>query len=124
MHPACTQLSYSQIKALLELKTTRHRWERARHLVCLLFYYCRFSGADGIVALMQAPVNQPFFLLLAMQAIHSPLQAPSEWVDKYNWITNKDRRTLVRPSANVMMSCFTLSIFHECVCHDRYNRRA
>eukprot|EP00750_Incisomonas_marina_P011778 INCI16417.4.p1 GENE.INCI16417.4~~INCI16417.4.p1 ORF type:complete len:615 (+),score=98.04 INCI16417.4:276-1847(+) len=38
--------------------------------------------------------SDPFFLLLAMQAIHSPLEAPAEWVSKYDWITNKDRRTL------------------------------
>lgn len=38
---------------------------------------------------------QPLFLVLALQAIHSPLEAPEDWVSKYNWIKNKDRRTLV-----------------------------
>ena len=40
------------------------------------------------------PSANPFLLVLAMQSIHSPLEAPAEWVAKYNWITNKDRRTL------------------------------
>jgi arylsulfatase A-like enzyme len=42
--------------------------------------------------------DKPFFLYLAFQSVHSPLQAPQEYIDKYSYITNKNRRTLAAMS--------------------------
>ena len=36
---------------------------------------------------------QPLFLFLSLQAVHEPLQAPQEYIDRYSWIKNKNRRT-------------------------------
>jgi hypothetical protein len=47
-----------------------------------------------------ASPRKPLFLYLAMQAVHSPLEAPAEWVAKYAWIEDKNRRTLA-----AMTSC-------------------
>jgi arylsulfatase A-like enzyme len=47
-----------------------------------------------------ASESRPLFLYLAMQAIHSPLQAPAEWVEHYAWLTDTRRRTLA-----AMTSC-------------------
>ena len=44
-------------------------------------------------------IKSPLFLYLAYHAVHSanrpddPLQAPSEWVDKFKYIKHKERRT-------------------------------
>ena len=44
-------------------------------------------------------IKSPLFLYLAYHAVHSanrlddPLQAPSEWVDKFKNIKHKERRT-------------------------------
>lgn len=43
-------------------------------------------------------MNGPLFLYLAFQSIHGPLQAPKEYISKYNWITNSKRRTLAAMS--------------------------
>jgi hypothetical protein len=39
--------------------------------------------------------SQPLFLVIAMQSIHDPLEAPAEWIAKYDWIEKKDRRIMV-----------------------------
>jgi len=48
---------------------------------------------------------QPLFIYLAFQSVHSPLQAPTEWVEKYSWITATSRRTLA-----AMTSCMDYEI--------------
>lgn len=48
---------------------------------------------------------QPLFLYLAYQAVHSPLEAPKSWVDRYTWITNPHRRVLA-----AMTSCMDAHI--------------
>ncbi len=37
---------------------------------------------------------RPFFLYLAFQAVHSPLQAPQDWIDRYGWLRDGNRRVL------------------------------
>ena len=37
---------------------------------------------------------QPLFLFLSFQAVHTPLQAPQEYIDLYPDIENEDRRML------------------------------
>ncbi|XP_071945746.1 arylsulfatase J-like isoform X2 [Antedon mediterranea] len=36
--------------------------------------------------------NEPFFLYLALQSVHSPLQAPDKYINMYSHIKNKNRR--------------------------------
>lgn len=51
-----------------------------------------------IEAHAQHHANKPLFLYLALQSVHSPLQAPKAYVDRYSWITNPKRRTLAAMS--------------------------
>ena len=44
--------------------------------------------------------RRPLFLYLAFQAVHSPLQAPQEWIDRYSWLTDPNRRVMA-----AMTSC-------------------
>ena len=53
--------------------------------------------------------SPPLFIYLAFQSIHSPIQAPDEWVAPYEWITNKERRTLAG-----MASCMDAEIQRIC----------
>eukprot|EP00038_Savillea_parva_P024840 m.45221 g.45221 ORF g.45221 m.45221 type:complete len:641 (-) comp6626_c0_seq1:122-2044(-) len=39
-------------------------------------------------------ISVPFFMYLAFQSVHSPLQAPADYISHYNWINNTNRRTL------------------------------
>ena len=36
---------------------------------------------------------QPFFLYMAFQNVHDPVQAPQQFIDKYKFIKNDVRRT-------------------------------
>ena len=49
--------------------------------------------------------SQPLFIYLAFQSVHSPLQAPAEWIEKYSWIEATSRRTLA-----AMTSCMDYEI--------------
>ncbi|OCT97139.1 arylsulfatase J [Xenopus laevis] len=44
--------------------------------------------------------NNPLFLYIAYQAVHSPLQAPGNYMENYNSITNENRRRYA-----AMLSC-------------------
>ena len=37
--------------------------------------------------------SEPIFLYLAFANVHSPVQAPQEYIDKYSFIEDKLRRT-------------------------------
>lgn len=52
------------------------------------------SKAEDVVAkhAKDSP-DKPLFLFLSLQAVHEPLQAPQEYIDRYSWIKNKNRRT-------------------------------
>lgn len=59
------------------------------------------TSIDRIAAHAAATLEpKPLFLYLAMQAVHSPLEAPAEWLAKYAWIKDARRRTLA-----AMTSC-------------------
>ena len=45
------------------------------------------------VGFIEANSDSPFFLYLAYNAPHTPLQAPQSYLDKFNSITNQRRRT-------------------------------
>lgn len=36
--------------------------------------------------------SKPLFLYMSFKNVHSPLQAPKEYVNKYNFIKDQDRR--------------------------------
>ncbi len=38
--------------------------------------------------------SDPFFVYLAFQAVHSPLEAPDRFIEQYSWIKNEHRRIL------------------------------
>ena len=37
--------------------------------------------------------TQPLFIYLPLQAVHTPLQVPDDYANKYNFIKDKKRRT-------------------------------
>ena len=47
----------------------------------------------------------PLFIYLAFQSIHSPIEAPEEWVAPYGWITDLSRRKMAG-----MASCMDAEI--------------
>ena len=49
---------------------------------------------DLIAAHARAAGAKPFGLVLAFQAVHDPLQAPADWIAKYDWIADTKRRTM------------------------------
>lgn len=55
---------------------------------CLFFYQQR---VQEIVAAHD--VTKPLFVYLPFANVHSPVQAPQEYVDKYSFIEDKLRRT-------------------------------
>ena len=44
---------------------------------------------------------QPLFMDLSFQAVHTPLQAPQEYIDLYEDIENQERRILAGKNENV-----------------------
>ena len=36
--------------------------------------------------------EQPLFLYLPFENVHLPLQAPQDWIDKFAYIENEERR--------------------------------
>ena len=49
---------------------------------------------DVIESHAAAGAASPLFIYLAFQSIHSPIQAPEEWVTPYAWIKQRGRRTM------------------------------
>ena len=49
---------------------------------------------DVIESHAAAAAASPLFIYLAFQSIHSPIQAPEEWVTPYAWIKQRGRRTM------------------------------
>ena len=54
--------------------------------------YLTDALTDRAVSFVQKQREEPFFLYLAYNAPHTPLQAPEELVDKYSHIEDKNRR--------------------------------
>ncbi len=50
-------------------------------------------GNEAVRVVSEAPASTPFFLYLPFNAPHGPLQAPAEYVQRYQHIPKKDRRT-------------------------------
>ena len=50
---------------------------------------------DAAVGMIEAHDDEkPMFLYLAHQAAHVPLQAPQEYIDKFSYIEDEERRKL------------------------------
>ena len=60
--------------------------------------YGEFDGyltdvlTDRAIDFIEKPTDEPFFLYLAYNAPHTPLQAPEELIDKYSAIDDRQRR--------------------------------
>ena len=60
--------------------------------------YGEFDGyltdvlTDRAIDFIEKPTDEPFFLYLAYNAPHTPLQAPQELIDKYSTVEDRDRR--------------------------------
>jgi len=54
--------------------------------------YLTFVLADEAVKFIERNRNKPFFLYLAFNAPHTPLEAPKEYVDKFKHLSDKRRR--------------------------------
>jgi arylsulfatase A-like enzyme len=52
-------------------------------------YYSSRSLVDKMIQFIDAgDAEQPFFAFLSLQAVHMPIQAPAEYVDRYNGVFN------------------------------------
>ena len=60
--------------------------------------YGEFDGyltdvlTDRAIDFIEKPTDEPFFLYLAYNAPHTPLQAPQELIDKYSTVEDRERR--------------------------------
>jgi arylsulfatase A-like enzyme len=56
-------------------------------------YVTTLLGDDAVRYIDAQSPKKPFFLYLAFTAPHTPFQAPQEYIDKYNEISDPNRRT-------------------------------
>lgn len=56
-------------------------------------YSTQLLAADAVRLIEKHDPAQPLFLYLAFNAVHAPLQAPEEYVNRYAHIKDKSRRT-------------------------------
>jgi len=54
-----------------------------------LFSFCHQQAQNVILS---HKASRPLFLYLPFQNVHGPLQAPQEYIDKYQFINNTKRR--------------------------------
>lgn len=62
-----------------------------RHSSVIIFASLHFQRVERIVKSHDR--TQPMFLYMAFQNVHSPVQAPQKYVDKYKFIKDDVRRT-------------------------------
>lgn len=56
-------------------------------------YSSYMYAAEAIDRIEKHQVENPLFLYLPFQNVHGPLLAPKEWIDKFSYIEDKNRRT-------------------------------
>lgn len=56
-------------------------------------YVTTLLGKDAVRHIRQHDPAKPLFMYLAFTAPHTPFQAPKEYVDRFNWIADPNRRT-------------------------------
>ena len=64
------------------LSCTSHIWN--------FFAFLHHQQAQNVI--LSHSTSSPLFLYLPFQSVHRPVQAPEEYVDKYQFIRNKTRR--------------------------------
>ena len=64
------------------LGCTSHIWN--------FFAFLHHQQAQNVI--LSHSTSSPLFLYLPFQSVHRPVQAPEEYVDKYQFIKNKTRR--------------------------------
>ena len=48
---------------------------------------------NAIARIQNHDVGNPLFLYLPFQNVHAPLSAPKDWIDKFSYIEDRNRRT-------------------------------
>uniref|UniRef100_A0A3Q2XKH3 Arylsulfatase family member J n=1 Tax=Hippocampus comes TaxID=109280 RepID=A0A3Q2XKH3_HIPCM len=86
-------------------------WEQDRGLYSTLMYT---QKAVGILA--NHNPSKPLFLYLAYQAVHSPLQVPSRYLERYKGIVNPHRRKYA-----AMVSCLDEAVRNLTLALKRYH---
>nr|CAB3223224.1 arylsulfatase B-like [Phallusia mammillata] len=56
-------------------------------------YSAHLYARKAIESIDRRNTSQPMFLYLAFQSVHNPLQAPKEYVDQFEYINDRNRRT-------------------------------
>lgn len=56
-----------------------------------IFKFYLLQEVDKIVK--EHDSSKPLFLYMAFENVHDPIQAPKKYLNKYNFIKDKDRRT-------------------------------
>ena len=58
----------------------------------LMFFFFFWSLQQARNVILSHNASTPLFLYLPFQTVHGPMQAPQEYVDKYQFIKNETRR--------------------------------
>nr|XP_039251138.1 arylsulfatase B-like [Styela clava] len=56
-------------------------------------YSAHLYARKKIEVIKKSDIMKPFFLYLSYQSVHSPIQAPDEYIKPFSHISNKKRRT-------------------------------
>lgn len=75
-------------------------WFRNNQPVKEQGYTTQLIGTDAVKFIRQQKADNPFYLYLTFNAPHTPYQAPQEYVDRFQHITEPTRRTYA-----AMISC-------------------
>ena len=67
-------------------------------------------AAEAINIIQKQEDGKPLFLYLPFQNVHGPLQAPQNWVEKFSYIENENRRTFA-----AMVGCLDDAIGKVCL---------
>ena len=68
-------------------------WQRNGKFLKQDGYYTTLIGDEAVKLIDEQDGKKPFFLYFASLAPHAPYQAPQSYVDQYNSIVDKQRRT-------------------------------
>jgi len=68
-------------------------WFRDNRPVKEQGYTTQLIGAEAVKYIQQQHAEQPFYLYLTFNAPHTPYQAPQEYIDRFQYISDPTRRT-------------------------------